>query len=325
VKEAIAEVIIVIKAFSNRSCFNSTSTSANRQFVWGLRYLDDLSLRDRDTTGGGPSMNGSTPCTITSMSRPWSTRVARFRRRLDIIPETQKVMRIEFLAIGLLSCLYSADCLAATLESVRETGPDGPAQARYFLQWRTEPRGEQLPVQIFRVSGETNWTLRIVNTDGAQDPNVRGRAVGKYAWTNIAAIIDGSLTWWTEKFPAQEIVLCGLDVSLSQELWQSVHDGIQHDMRHNGDKVRMNSPWLRDRCRIAVEKAISAHGVNKAFESHHMSIVWVQMWDEPPFRASLAGKPWKEVAEISGLGLKTPFICAIHLKPARAADQRRAR
>jgi len=29
------------------------STNANRQFVWGLRYLDDLLLRDRDTTGTG--------------------------------------------------------------------------------------------------------------------------------------------------------------------------------------------------------------------------------------------------------------------------------
>jgi RHS repeat-associated protein len=30
-----------------------TSTSANRQFVWGLRYIDDLVLRDRDTDGNG--------------------------------------------------------------------------------------------------------------------------------------------------------------------------------------------------------------------------------------------------------------------------------
>ena len=30
-----------------------TSTSAERQFVWGARYIDDLILRDRDTTGGG--------------------------------------------------------------------------------------------------------------------------------------------------------------------------------------------------------------------------------------------------------------------------------
>jgi RHS repeat-associated protein len=30
-----------------------TATTAERQFVWGLRYLDDLVLRDRDTTGGG--------------------------------------------------------------------------------------------------------------------------------------------------------------------------------------------------------------------------------------------------------------------------------
>jgi RHS repeat-associated protein len=29
------------------------STSAERQFVWGLRYIDDIVLRDRDTTGGG--------------------------------------------------------------------------------------------------------------------------------------------------------------------------------------------------------------------------------------------------------------------------------
>ncbi len=226
--------------------------------------------------------------------------------------------------IGLLFCLNSA-ALAATLESVRETGPDGPAQARYFLQWRTEPRGEQLPVQIFRLSGETNWTLRIVSPEGAQDPNVRGRADGRYPWTNIAAIIDGSLVWWRKKFPAQEIVLCGLDVSLSQELWQTVHDVIQQDMRSSGDKVRMNSPWLRDRCRIAVEKAIAAHEVNKVFERHQMKIVSVQMWDQPPFRASLAGKPWKEVAEISGLGLKTPFICAIQLQPARTADRDRDR
>jgi len=30
-----------------------TSTSANRQFVWGLRYIDDLILRERDTDGNG--------------------------------------------------------------------------------------------------------------------------------------------------------------------------------------------------------------------------------------------------------------------------------
>jgi len=30
-----------------------TSSSANRQFVWGLRYIDDLLVRDRDATGGG--------------------------------------------------------------------------------------------------------------------------------------------------------------------------------------------------------------------------------------------------------------------------------
>ena len=30
-----------------------TSTSANRQFVWGLRYIDDIILRDRDTDGNG--------------------------------------------------------------------------------------------------------------------------------------------------------------------------------------------------------------------------------------------------------------------------------
>ena len=29
------------------------SASADRQYVWGLRYIDDLVLRDRDTTGGG--------------------------------------------------------------------------------------------------------------------------------------------------------------------------------------------------------------------------------------------------------------------------------
>ncbi|MBI1249343.1 hypothetical protein GC197_16050, partial [bacterium] len=30
-----------------------TSTDAEKQFVWGLRYIDDLVLRDRDTTGNG--------------------------------------------------------------------------------------------------------------------------------------------------------------------------------------------------------------------------------------------------------------------------------
>ena len=30
-----------------------SSTAANRQFVWGLRYIDDLVLRDRDTDGNG--------------------------------------------------------------------------------------------------------------------------------------------------------------------------------------------------------------------------------------------------------------------------------
>jgi RHS repeat-associated protein len=30
-----------------------TATVPERQFVWGLRYVDDLVLRDRDTTGGG--------------------------------------------------------------------------------------------------------------------------------------------------------------------------------------------------------------------------------------------------------------------------------
>jgi RHS repeat-associated protein len=29
------------------------SANANRQFVWGMRYVDDLLLRDRDTTGSG--------------------------------------------------------------------------------------------------------------------------------------------------------------------------------------------------------------------------------------------------------------------------------
>jgi RHS repeat-associated protein len=29
------------------------SAAAERQFVWGIRYIDDLVLRDRDTTGGG--------------------------------------------------------------------------------------------------------------------------------------------------------------------------------------------------------------------------------------------------------------------------------
>jgi len=31
----------------------ASSTTANRQFVWGLRYIDDLVLRDRDTDGNG--------------------------------------------------------------------------------------------------------------------------------------------------------------------------------------------------------------------------------------------------------------------------------
>jgi RHS repeat-associated protein len=30
-----------------------TSTSADRQFIWGLRYIDDLVLRDRDSDGNG--------------------------------------------------------------------------------------------------------------------------------------------------------------------------------------------------------------------------------------------------------------------------------
>ncbi len=30
-----------------------SSTDANRQFVWGRRYIDDLILRDRDTDGNG--------------------------------------------------------------------------------------------------------------------------------------------------------------------------------------------------------------------------------------------------------------------------------
>lgn len=30
-----------------------TSTSAQRHFIWGLRYIDDILLRDRDSTGGG--------------------------------------------------------------------------------------------------------------------------------------------------------------------------------------------------------------------------------------------------------------------------------
>ncbi len=30
-----------------------SSTNPNRQFVWGLRYIDDLVLRDRDTSGDG--------------------------------------------------------------------------------------------------------------------------------------------------------------------------------------------------------------------------------------------------------------------------------
>ncbi|MDE2498526.1 MAG: hypothetical protein KGK35_11920, partial [Xanthomonadaceae bacterium] len=30
-----------------------TSTAAQRQFVWGLRYIDDLVVRDRDATGSG--------------------------------------------------------------------------------------------------------------------------------------------------------------------------------------------------------------------------------------------------------------------------------
>ena len=36
-----------------RSTRTGTSTNAERQFVWGLRYIDDLVLRDRDTTGSG--------------------------------------------------------------------------------------------------------------------------------------------------------------------------------------------------------------------------------------------------------------------------------
>ncbi|OAI41012.1 hypothetical protein AYO40_00600 [Planctomycetaceae bacterium SCGC AG-212-D15] len=31
----------------------NASSNAQRQFVWGLQYIDDLVLRDRDTTGGG--------------------------------------------------------------------------------------------------------------------------------------------------------------------------------------------------------------------------------------------------------------------------------
>ena len=41
---------------SNWRCIEErtgTSTSAERQFVWGARYIDDCVLRDRDTTGGG--------------------------------------------------------------------------------------------------------------------------------------------------------------------------------------------------------------------------------------------------------------------------------
>ncbi|WP_339733792.1 hypothetical protein [uncultured Gimesia sp.] len=30
-----------------------SETSPERQFVWGMRYIDDLVLRDRDTTGNG--------------------------------------------------------------------------------------------------------------------------------------------------------------------------------------------------------------------------------------------------------------------------------
>src|SRR5690606_21594962 len=30
-----------------------SSTDAERQFLWGLRYVDDLVLRDRDTDGNG--------------------------------------------------------------------------------------------------------------------------------------------------------------------------------------------------------------------------------------------------------------------------------
>ncbi|MEZ6131588.1 MAG: hypothetical protein R3C59_23200 [Planctomycetaceae bacterium] len=30
-----------------------SSTDPDRQFVWGQRYIDDLILRDRDTTGNG--------------------------------------------------------------------------------------------------------------------------------------------------------------------------------------------------------------------------------------------------------------------------------
>ena len=41
---------------SNWRCIEErtgTSTSAERPFVWGARYIDDCVLRDRDTTGGG--------------------------------------------------------------------------------------------------------------------------------------------------------------------------------------------------------------------------------------------------------------------------------
>ena len=56
---------------------------ADRQFVWGLRYIDDLLLRDRDTTGGGtlderlfapqdPNWN------VTALSDPTGTVVERY-------------------------------------------------------------------------------------------------------------------------------------------------------------------------------------------------------------------------------------------------------
>ncbi len=31
----------------------ATSTTLDRQYIWGLRYVDDLVRRNRDTTGNG--------------------------------------------------------------------------------------------------------------------------------------------------------------------------------------------------------------------------------------------------------------------------------
>src|SRR4029453_16072116 len=49
----------------------SASGSANRQFVWGLRYIDDLVLRDHDTDA-----NGSLDERLCGMQDPNSNMVA---------------------------------------------------------------------------------------------------------------------------------------------------------------------------------------------------------------------------------------------------------